>query len=148
MPYKDIEKKKACKARYVAAHPEKVRQWALAYQERQKELTRLNHANPEYIQKKADKKKATYRRATLRDSCWTPEQYEAAFASQAGLCAICGDPPEVTKGNPYGRLFGDHSHTTGLPRALLCHACNAAIGMLKERPDLFLACIAYLEKYA
>lgn len=55
----------------------------------------------------------------------TPEQYDALYAAQSGLCAICHEPEsiEVKKRNPW-TLAVDHDHETGAIRGLLCNRCN------------------------
>lgn len=42
---------------------------------------------------------------------------------QGGKCAICLDRDASAV---------DHNHDTGQVRALLCHQCNSAIGLLQE----------------
>lgn len=62
--------------------------------------------------------------------------YERMWAAQEGRCAICNEAKE--------RLGVDHCHSTGRVRALLCVSCNAALGQLKEDPELFARASAYL----
>ena len=69
------------------------------------------------------------------------KEYTALLETQGGGCAICG-------GGPTGKqvwLSVDHDHATGVIRGLLCHSCNAAIGMLKDDPALCKAAGSYLE---
>lgn len=69
--------------------------------------------------------------------------YNAMLKKQNGLCAICSSSP------PYHhkkRLNIDHCHTTGRVRGLLCDACNRALGLLKDSPDLMLKAISYLAR--
>lgn len=70
----------------------------------------------------------------------TLEQYQEMVLSQCGSCAICGDVP----GRP---LFVDHDHKTGEVRALLCLACNSALGQLKDDPRRALRASEYLNEY-
>lgn len=67
---------------------------------------------------------------------------EAAFAAmveqQGGRCGICAQA--------MGRPHIDHDHATGKVRALLCHACNVALGHV-ERKGFLTAAMAYLEKH-
>jgi hypothetical protein len=69
----------------------------------------------------------------------TPEQYDAMFAAQEGLCALCRRA-EATR--------VDHDHETGVVRSLLCHPCNAGIGFFHEDGAVLLLAIAYLEAHA
>jgi hypothetical protein len=64
--------------------------------------------------------------------------YQNLHAQQNDVCAICREP---------GReLCVDHDHKTGRVRALLCSACNSAIGNLRESPLLARAAANYLEQ--
>ena len=39
----------------------------------------------------------------------------------------------------------DHNHETGAVRGLLCHGCNAGLGLLRENPNVILGLIEYLK---
>lgn len=55
----------------------------------------------------------------------------------AGLpCEICGRTSEAV----------DHNHETGEVRGFLCTACNTAIGLLRDNPQIIKAAAAYLER--
>lgn len=69
------------------------------------------------------------------------EQFESMANAQGGVCAICGDPPDARG------LNVDHSHATNMIRALLCNACNAAIGLLREDVDRLLAAANYIARF-
>lgn len=79
----------------------------------------------------------------LRKYGLTKHDYEKLLAFQKGRCAICNRLPlEVsTREN----LVVDHDHETNKVRGLLCHVCNAAIGLLQDRIDILLAAADYLE---
>ena len=44
-------------------------------------------------------------------------------------------------------LSVDHDHDTGEVRGLLCHACNHALGLLKDDRRLVAKLLAYITKY-
>lgn len=70
-------------------------------------------------------------------------EYNKMLEKQNGVCAICNSaPPNHHK----KRLNIDHCHTTGRVRGLLCDACNRALGLLKDSPDLMLKAISYLAR--
>ena len=72
------------------------------------------------------------------------DEYNTMFTNQQGKCAICsGEPP---KNQHKKRLNIDHCHATGKVRGLLCDACNRAIGLLKDSPDLLNKAISYLAR--
>lgn len=55
---------------------------------------------------------------------------------QGHLCVIClAAPPEHV----------DHDHETGAVRGVLCFSCNAALGQLKDRPDVMRRAADYVE---
>lgn len=78
----------------------------------------------------------------------TLEDYERLLEEQGGVCAICKQPETQTRHGRIKELAVDHDHTTGLVRALLCHACNVAIGYLRDDPDLARSVANYLENHA
>ena len=67
------------------------------------------------------------------------EMYDALASHQGGACAICGLVPN-------GLLVVDHDHETGGVRGLLCHKCNAGIGLMHDDPAIVGAALAYLAK--
>jgi len=69
----------------------------------------------------------------------TIEYYDSLLEKQNGLCAICLKKPE--------KLHVDHSHETGIVRALLCHKCNTSLGLLQEDAEILNRAIEYLEKH-
>ncbi len=70
----------------------------------------------------------------------SPEQYDAMYEAQGGVCAICR-----TEGGSY-RLAVDHDHATDQIRGLLCSNCNAAIGLLQDKPEYLSSALLYLER--
>jgi len=63
-------------------------------------------------------------------------QYQDLVELQHGRCKICRESGV--------KLHTDHDHNTGKVRGLLCANCNTAIGMLKEKPLLFMRAVLYL----
>jgi Recombination endonuclease VII len=104
-------------------------------------------------------------RRRLRKYGMTVDEYRCMLASQDGCCAICrsatsdlrrngqggkrriehGWPSVAGKGDHLGFIV-DHDHKTGKVRGLLCHPCNAGIGLLKDNPELLVAAANYLMK--
>jgi hypothetical protein len=68
-----------------------------------------------------------------------PDEYNAMYAAQGGLCAIddCGRPATVI----------DHCHVSLKVRGLLCNGCNTASGMLGEDPARTRALADYQERH-
>jgi hypothetical protein len=67
----------------------------------------------------------------------TPEQHDAMYTRQNGLCASCEMRP----------AWGvDHDHYSGALRELLCHQCNVAEGLLGGLAGA-RRLVAYLERH-
>lgn len=71
------------------------------------------------------------------------DDYDRMFAEQEGRCAICGRHQCEFK----RRLAIDHDHATNVVRALLCPACNAALGGLQDDPRLLRLAADYIEAF-
>jgi Recombination endonuclease VII len=65
----------------------------------------------------------------------TAQDWDAMFAEQGGLCAICREAPAAQV---------DHDHKTNRVRGLLCFNCNGALGQFRDREDLMLRAVLYL----
>jgi len=72
----------------------------------------------------------------------TVEQYDVLMKDHEGVCAVCKQPEPQNKA-----LSIDHNHLTGKVRGLLCHPCNAALGLLKEDSARIDRLMKYIEKY-
>lgn len=66
-------------------------------------------------------------------------RFKRQRGTHSGQCAICGDFT--------ANLHGDHCHSTGLGRGLLCRGCNFGLGNFKDSPDRLLFAAAYLNHY-
>lgn len=98
----------------------------------------------------AEKKRQATRDANLRREFGiTLDEYERLATAQNDLCAICGEPETYRhqKDGRTKRLAVDHDHETGIVRALLCHACNVAIGYLDEDSALLRRAADYLDSH-
>jgi hypothetical protein len=113
---------KAKSAAWVAANPERVRANAAARKAKNPDGHRNGHLRRMYGITQLD--------------------YERMLSTQEGRCACCGS----TEPGRYGHFLVDHDHDTGDIRGLLCHPCNAGIGLLGDTlADVRLA-VAYLER--
>lgn len=77
-------------------------------------------------------------------------RYQEMLHEQSGVCAICGQPErhrDGLSGKPKD-LAVDHCHTTGAVRALLCSACNTAIGLFNDDVALLAKAQAYVLQYS
>lgn len=78
----------------------------------------------------------------------TPEQYDAMFLVQRGLCAICKNPEKNIdhQTKEIRALAVDHCHDTDRVRKLLCSNCNMGIGLFKHNSELLKAAALYCEE--
>lgn len=86
-------------------------------------------------------KKCTEARIRHKRHGLSPEEQDALFDQQEGLCAICGEPCPK-----FPRLCIDHDHITGKIRGLLCKQCNLGLGNFRDSPEILEAAIAYLSR--
>ena len=104
---------------------------------------RRGKENPSYKHGKSRTKEYFSELAMKQNYGINHKDYLKMVKDQNNLCAICEcEPPN----NHKKRLNIDHCHTTGKVRGLLCDACNRAIGLLKDSPDLLNKAINYLAR--
>ena len=121
---------------WAKAHRDKVKiaqkAWRVANRDKIRDKTKAYRAaNPGFHRKFALKRKYGLSR----------EQFDKIFDAQDGKCAICrtsefgGRSPAV-----------DHCGKAGHVRGILCHKCNAAIGLMQHSPRILAAAQKYLSK--
>lgn len=76
----------------------------------------------------------------------TVDSYHAMAERQDFLCALCGAEPKPREGFHDGFAV-DHDHASGKVRALLCHKCNKALGLLNDDSATALKAYQYLERH-
>lgn len=75
-------------------------------------------------------------------------EYQRMFVEQNGVCAICEQPEKAkTQKGRLKWLSVDHDHETGAVRALLCLACNHALGAVNDDPDILQKAADYIERH-
>jgi hypothetical protein len=74
------------------------------------------------------------------------ETYNEIYDHQQGRCAICQRKPHQIPSPHRRRLVVDHDHETDRVRGLLCHDCNLALGLFRDRLDLLKAALTYLDR--
>lgn len=72
----------------------------------------------------------------------TPEQYNEILISQECKCAVCHE--DCIR---YDKLSVDHDHITNQVRGLLCHRCNAALGLLRDDEKIIYSLLCYIQKF-
>ncbi len=77
------------------------------------------------------------------------KEYQVLAQAQGGLCAACGQPETKldSRTSQLKNLHVDHDHATGRVRALLCHACNSALGLLGDDLGRIRLLLAYAERH-
>lgn len=76
----------------------------------------------------------------------TLEEYLDLAEKQNFVCAICHEPNFAMKECHSGVLVVDHDHKDGSVRGLLCHNCNRALGLFKDKTKSILNALLYLER--
>ena len=102
-----------------------------------------NKQNQEYRKKVGYKDDRNTR--YLRQYGITLETYNSMLEAQKGLCNICGSSSPRRKG--WNHFCVDHCHQTGKIRGLLCGSCNSALGLMKDKKQILLNMIHYLEDH-
>lgn len=82
----------------------------------------------------------------LRKYLITPAIYEHILLMQGNKCAICGSDHNGRSTDSY--FLVDHCHETDQIRGLLCHPCNAAIGLVKDDIATLKNAISYISQYS
>jgi hypothetical protein len=79
-----------------------------------------------------------------------PEDFNAMFLAQGGLCAVCKQPPTSKNSRAHwdNKLCVDHDHGTDAVRGLLCNDCNLMLAYSHEDPTALRAAAGYLEARA
>lgn len=78
----------------------------------------------------------------------TLDDYRRMSEEQGHCCAICGRKETSVDAKGAERFMPvDHCHKTGKIRALLCSACNKALGGFKDNPDLLRKAAGYIESF-
>lgn len=133
-PEKVIAMKERAKAKDPHQHSRNAARWRRNNPERAKESARQWQAD--------NREKTRDIRLRYRYNI-TKDQWDALFASQGHLCAICrSDKPG------YGSWHTDHCHDSGKVRGILCHGCNTGIGNLKHDVERLLAAVGYIRKHS
>jgi hypothetical protein len=146
MPYKDLEKRKACWTRYQKT--EKSKATKRAWMEKTPEKQARYRQDQRNRQKADPEKYRTYFRNHRIKKTYgiTQEQYEQMLKDQGGVCAICGRLPNGSN-HVEQSLVIDHCHTTNKVRGLLCNNCNSGMGMIGDTVEHLEAAIEYLKKF-
>jgi hypothetical protein len=113
----------------------KRRDWDKNNPEKSKAITHRAH-----LKRKDKNRNCIYK----REYGITLEEYNTILLKQNGKCAICGSE---TVGRKTDKNFiVDHDHKTGKVRGLLCHKCNAILGMAQDNIKIFEEAIEYLRR--
>jgi hypothetical protein len=70
------------------------------------------------------------------------EQYDEMLKAQQGVCGIC-----ATSCDTGMNLAVDHCHDTNKVRGLLCHNCNRALRLFKDKPEVIQSAVDYIREY-
>ena len=98
---------------------------------------RVSAVNAEWVAKNKDR----VRNNNLRRTGFTLALFTETLSRQNHKCGICEcDLTEL----PQKQVHADHCHSTGVPRGVLCHYCNIALGAFRDDPEILRKAAAYL----
>jgi hypothetical protein len=118
----------ALQRKWLAANPDKRKQYKKTYWEKRKPGTQL------WAEERI--RRLTREAVNLGFAPPTNTAEELAAIYQP-TCQLCGGDH---------RMAMDHCHTTGQVRGMLCRRCNQGIGLFGDNPALLRAAATYLEK--
>ena len=80
----------------------------------------------------------------------TAKGYIEKLSAQKFVCAICerGESVPDPRSGKIKDLAIDHCHKHGHIRGILCRACNTALGLFQDDPELLAKAAEYLLRYA
>ena len=143
------QKKAEARERY-AADPAptiaRTNAWRDANRDHVNKKRRWNRADQKQYDKKrwAENTEALTWERVQRFYGLTKEMYFALYESQGKVCACCGSPDKASKKLKHLPLMVDHCHETNVVRGLLCHGCNAGLGLFKDSSLRLQQAIRYL----
>lgn len=78
----------------------------------------------------------------------TLEAFNSILTLQGNCCCVCNSlsPGRRSSSGKDGDWVVDHCHASGKIRGIICHPCNAALGMVRDNPTTLRALAEYLEK--
>lgn len=121
------------------------------YRERTKQRSRDRYARMGPEERKRARGDVSWRQR-LRRYGITPEEYAARLEAQGRRCAICRTDDPGRRSAQFGPRDQtwciDHDHVRRVIRGLLCHGCNVALGLVRDREEVLLAMVDYLRKSA
>lgn len=110
---------------------------------------RLNALGRTYYWQNIDEQREYKRDAVARKREVVREGlYGNLIETQRGLCAICGQPETIKRGEALKALAVDHDHITGKIRELLCQRCNTVLGIVDDNIEILDTMIEYLLKHS
>ena len=73
----------------------------------------------------------------------TMEEYNTYITNSLGKCPLCSIDYFSTKSR-LSQPCIDHDHETHKVRGVICHACNVALGMVRDNKEILEKMITYL----
>ena len=74
------------------------------------------------------------------------KEYAKILKKQDYLCGICRTDKSPKAKLKFRPFHVDHNHKTGVVRGLLCHKCNALLGMAGDQIDVLESAISYIRR--
>lgn len=126
------------------------RQYLSANKDRINDRRREKRDSDPEVQQWRERQAFFHKNPAARAAFWrhgkalTWEQFKALyFKALVGPCDICG----IVKNGKHVRFHMDHVHKTNVYRGVLCHRCNAALGLFRDSASLLREAANYLERF-
>ena len=117
------------------------------------DVERFSWANKERTRRRGDCKTCAYRPKTIQQQRKAQRkhrygvddtEFTRMMVEQEGMCAICAVVLDED-GERSLKPCVDHCHTSGHVRGILCHRCNAALGLLDDDIERLQKAQEYLQ---
>lgn len=108
---------------------------------RAKNLEKCKRLTREWYARNKEHSAEYSRKRNLLKRGFTLDGYALARAVQGQACAICRT---LFVDIPAKEVHADHDHQSSTPRGVLCHHCNAGLGLFRDSPELLASAASYL----
>jgi hypothetical protein len=131
------EQKREYNKKYHQEHREQIREyykkWRQEHLEHKREYYRKWQQTRGYIFFRL----TNWQRLGIKINSW--QEYRSLYLQAQGKCEICKKLLRMTpiekRNMPIACL--DHDYSTGLPRGILCNACNRGVGSFEDRTNKY-----------
>lgn len=132
---------KVVKQNYYKENKEKVKAKSSKWFQKNKEKHAI--ATKKWVEKNREKTKGYGKTYRLKKFGLDFIEYTKMLDEQEQSCYIC----RTHATSFVNSLAVDHCHSSGKVRKLLCHPCNAGLGLFRDSPELLIKAAEYLKEH-